>query len=76
PDIKDIPNSRLFTLLDEEDSRQMLHITYGVLLMETDSFGNSIFKERLYKALHKFEEDYYSLLNAHLLKHFEALGLL
>lgn len=63
-----IPDSDLSQLLDQEDSRQLLHITYGFLL-------KSNLKDRIVKCLTEQEEAYWSLLQHHIEKHLNALGL-
>jgi hypothetical protein len=67
PPIKDLTDSELFGLLEQENARQLLHITYGFLL-------KSELRDRIYKTLIQYEEDYWSLLENHIEKHLECLG--
>jgi tagaturonate epimerase len=74
PRLKDLSDQDLPSLLDQEDSRQLLHITYGFLLNAKTPDGKSLFRERLYYALMKYEDDYWSLLERHFEKHLSSLG--
>lgn len=66
---EDLPN-----YMDDNDARQLIHITYGILLTATDEAGRSLFKEEFYAALNEHEEAYESSLIAHIGKHLELLG--
>lgn len=68
PIIEDISDRDLSQLLDQEDCRQLLHITYGFLL-------KGVLKDRIFKTLTEHEEEYWSLLQSHIEKHLNALGL-
>jgi len=65
-------DGELPALLNNDDARQILHITYGLILNAVKD-GRPLFKTALYKALHEFEQDYYDGLSAHLKRHIEAL---
>ncbi len=75
PDAKTLQDQELPSFLEEEDSRQLLHITYGYLLNATDEAGKSLFGDRFFQTMSKYEEDYWSLLEYHIGKHLEALGV-
>jgi len=75
PDINDISDSRLTSLLDIEESRQILHITYGFLLGDKDSSGNYIYRDRFFSIMHKNEELYYKHLETHIGNHLKSLGV-
>jgi hypothetical protein len=64
----------ILVLLDQDDSRQLLHITYGFLLNAKTPDGENLFRERLYRILTKYEEDYWSLLERHFEKHLSFFG--
>jgi len=68
PQIKDLTDSELSGLLDQENARQLLHITYGFLL-------KSELRDRIFKTLIHYEEDYESLLDKHIEKHLDYLGV-
>ncbi len=67
PQTKDLTDSELSGLLEQENARQLLHITYGFLL-------KSELRDRIYKTLIQYEEDYWSILENHIEKHLECLG--
>lgn len=68
PKPENLDDQRLSELLDEENSRQLLHITYGFLL-------NSPSRGAFFKTLIEHEEDYWSLLEHHIEKHLNLLGV-
>ena len=61
PDIEKLSDDELPGLLNKNDPRQVLHITYGPVLDE--------YKKEIYDALNKNEEGYYSALEVHIKKH-------
>jgi len=71
PDIDRLSDSGLPSLLDQNDARQALHITYGVILT-AERNGKKLFRDGIYKALRLYEEDYYTGLYRHLEKHLKA----
>jgi len=75
PKLEELSDEDLPTLLDREDCRQILHITYGVLLNAKNQSGEYLFKNRLYHTLTRYEEDYWSVLEAHIEKHLSSLGV-
>jgi hypothetical protein len=75
PRLDELQDKELPGLLDQDDSRQLLHITYGYLLNAKDASGKYLFKDRLYRILSQYEEEYWSFLEQHIGKHLLALGL-
>jgi hypothetical protein len=81
PDLSQIPNlqelndQELPRLLDQEDSRQLLHITYGYLLNAKDGNGNNLFRDTLYRTLTQYEEEYWSLLEKRIENHLNTIGI-
>jgi len=73
PDLDTIPDSELINLFKQNDSRQLIHITYGSILRARDNEGKYIFKDRIYKILFQYEDDHYHELSNHIRRH---LGLL
>jgi len=69
PPLSDVSDARLEDYLADTNSRQMLHICYGGILK------NRSLKAELYAALHRLEEEYAVMLEAHLGKHMKLLGL-
>ncbi|MGQ9645059.1 MAG: tagaturonate epimerase family protein [Thermodesulfobacteriota bacterium] len=75
PDLDELRDQELPALLDKDNSRQLLHITYGYLLNAKDDRGRHLFKERIYETLFKHEEEYWSLLEKHIGRHLSSLGV-
>jgi hypothetical protein len=75
PKLEELSDQELPSLLDQDDSRQLLHITYGYLLNAKDGNGKKIFRDRFFHTLTQYEEDYWSLLEKHIEKHLIGLGL-
>jgi hypothetical protein len=75
PDINMIPDSQLPDFLDKDPSRQVLHITYGLILMAKNEDGTSIFKDELYQFLYQNEAQYDAALSRHLKRHLDALNI-
>jgi hypothetical protein len=75
PKLEELRDEELSNLLDQEDSRQLLHITYGYLLNAKDEYGKNLFKDQFYAILSQYEEDYWSLLEQHIGKHLDSLGV-
>jgi len=73
PDIDTITDDELLNLFKQNDSRQLIHITYGSILRAKDDEGKYIFKDRIYKILFKYEEDHYRELSNHIRRHLELL---
>jgi len=73
PKLENIPDQELPSLLDQDDSRQLLHITYGYLLNAKEKNERPLFRDRIYQILTQYEEDYWSLLEKHIEKHLESL---
>ncbi|MEM2899490.1 MAG: tagaturonate epimerase family protein [Thermoplasmata archaeon] len=61
------------TYLDENNARQMLHITYGSILTAKKPSGEWVFRERLINCLLNYEEEYYETIAKHLTKHIKAV---
>jgi hypothetical protein len=68
PFLNDLADSELSGLLNQEDTRQLLHITYGVLL-------KSNLRNRIFKTLLQYEEHYADLLDRHFENHLERLKI-
>ena len=76
-DINKVKNSseysdeELITLFSIEDSRQVLHVTFGKVLTEKDSQGKYLFKEKIIDCLNTYEETHNEVLVKHFKKHLE-----
>jgi hypothetical protein len=75
PKMERLQDQELPSFLEQEDSRQLLHITYGYLLNAKHKSGKNLFRDRFYQTMSKYEEDYWSLLEKHIGKHLTSLGV-
>jgi tagaturonate epimerase len=75
PKIETLTDQELPSFLDQEDSRQLLHITYGYLLNAKGENGGQLFRDRFFQTLAQYEEEYWSLLETHIEKHLNSLGV-
>jgi hypothetical protein len=69
----DLKNRDLPSLFDDDDTRQVLHVTFGRVLTEKEG-GVYIFKDRLLAALGEHETDHYGNLVAHFRRHTAPFG--
>lgn len=75
PDINTLKDNELSGLMDMDDARQVLHITYGMILQGKNPDGSYMFRDRIYDVLNRYEAEYYQALERHLGKHLDKLGL-
>lgn len=75
PSLDRLSDTELVRLMDEDDSRQVMHITYGLLLQAKDINGGSLFRDEFYSVLHAHEEEYMDRLKKHIGRHLEGLGI-
>jgi hypothetical protein len=62
---------RFLRLFDDNDARQVLHVTFGSVLTCKDSTGKPVFKDRILRALEQHEEAHYEYLQRHFRRHIE-----
>lgn len=74
PSLSMLTDNQLDTLLDHNDARQLLHITYGEILRFQDLEGEKPFRKAIYECLNSAEELYYGELQRHIGKHLMLLG--
>jgi len=74
--IGDISDEKLVKVFTHDDARQILHITYGLILTSKDENGNYLFRDEIYSTLNSFEDEYYNALEEHIGKHLKLLGVL
>ena len=60
--------------MDEDNARQLIHITYGILLQAKGEDGKSLFKDEFYETLIDQEEAYSASLIRHIGRHLDLLG--
>jgi tagaturonate epimerase len=73
PSVTTLSDEQLPDLLEHNDARQLLHITYGLLLTAQNASGQLLFKTRIYDTLAKHDADYARALTEHIGKHIQAL---
>ena len=67
PALSKLSDKELPGLLDENNSRQLMHITYGSILKDT--------KAEIYKTLNTYENEHYGMLETHLGKHLDYASI-
>jgi len=78
PDVSKLKDEELPKLFENNDARQLIHITYGLILSlrnvasGSDSF---VYRDRLYKLWKDYEDEYRKALQKHIGKHLELLGI-
>ncbi|MBR0441047.1 MAG: hypothetical protein IJK25_03815, partial [Firmicutes bacterium] len=73
PALETLSDAELPALFENSDARQLIHITYGLILTARNVDGSLRFKDRLYDLWNTYEEDYAALLDAHIGRHLEML---
>ena len=69
PDVDTISDAKLPELFNNNDSRQLIHITYGLILNENNADGSYAYKDRLYSLWRKYRDEYAELLFNHIGRH-------
>jgi len=69
PQPDDLSDDELAAVLDPDDGRQLLHVTYGSVLQAENADGDPRFRDRLLTALRQHEERYAEVLEGHIGKH-------
>lgn len=72
PDIDTLSDEELPGLFEQNDPRQLIHITYG-LILNAKADGAPLFRGMLYKLWRDHEEVYARHLDRHISKHLELL---
>ncbi len=79
-DVAKVPRSdklrdaALPSVLDGNDGRQLLHVTFGSVLTAKREDGRPRFRDRLLMALKSGEEDHYAALEKHIGRHVAPFG--
>jgi len=74
-DLADTPDTNLPAYMDENNARQVLHITYGLILQAKNADGSLKFHDRIYNTLRTHEKDYIAALEKHIGRHLAELGV-
>ena len=69
PPLGKVKDADLPELLNQDATRQVLHIAYGFILEDPAT------KAEFFALLDRFEEDHYQLLDRHFSRHMDALGI-
>jgi hypothetical protein len=74
PSPGDVADSELEdAYLDEDNGRQLLHITYGSVL-SAQTNGEPRFRDRFFDLLDRHEEEHFEVLQEHFRRHIEGVG--
>jgi hypothetical protein len=68
---KDLSDKDLMELFNNDDARQVMHVTFGKVLTEKEQDGDYLFRAKILEYLKTFEETYDLFLIEHFRKHFE-----
>jgi len=74
PDVASLKDDELESLMAQNDARQLMHITYGLILQAKDCSGEYLFRDRIYRCLYENETLYNEFLVKHIGNHLRALG--
>lgn len=75
PGVDTLSDSELPRLFENNDSRQLIHITYGLILGKKNPDGSFTFRDRLYRLWRQQENAYAEALKKHIGKHLDLLGV-
>ena len=73
-DVDTLTDEQLPELFNQNDARQLIHITYGLILNLKNEDGSFAFKDKLYKLWKDYEGEYSAALVNHIGRHLELLG--
>ncbi|MHA6253153.1 tagaturonate epimerase family protein [Oceanobacillus sp. CAU 1775] len=73
--LDNVADEHLTTYLNDDNMRQLLHITYGLLLTSRKENGEYLFRNEIFEILDKYESTYDEMLQSHIGKHLSQLGL-
>ncbi|MEN6338983.1 MAG: tagaturonate epimerase family protein, partial [Clostridiaceae bacterium] len=73
PALDSLSDAQLPSLFNQNDARQLIHITYGLILNAQDGNGDYRFKTRLYHCWRENDTLYYDRLEAHIGRHLALL---
>ncbi len=74
PDVKTLADAQLPALFEDDNARQLIHITYGLILNAKNADGSDRFRTRLYAFWRAHAQEYAAALEKHIGKHLELLG--
>ncbi|RCK71588.1 MAG: putative D-tagaturonate epimerase [Ignavibacteriae bacterium] len=71
PAAQDCSNYQLLELFNDDNARQVFHVTFGKVLTAQDTNGRYIFRDRIKKCLEENEELHYENLIKHFRRHLD-----
>lgn len=74
PPSNQLSDSHLLELFEQNDARQVLHVTFGKVLTGKNEDGSFRFKDRLIRCLKEHEETHYRNLVNHFLRHLQSFA--
>ncbi len=74
PDISSLTDEQLPSLFTMNDARQLIHITYGLILSQKNEDGSYTFRDKLYNMWRVHAEEYKKALYNHISHHLDLLG--
>src|SRR5690625_4984311 len=73
--LENMTDQQLSNYMNDDNARQLLHVTYGLILTAKDEGGHYLFRDEIFDTLHHNEEAYNEALDIHIGKHISKLGL-
>lgn len=73
--LESVNKSELPDYMNEENARQLMHITYGLLLQAGGSGGKYLFRDEIFSVLRDQENRYRENLRSHIGRHLDLLGI-
>lgn len=73
PSLSTLQDNQLIELFSNNDARQLIHITYGLILNAQDEKGQDLFKDQLYQLWNQYADLYMERLKHHIGHHLECL---
>ena len=73
PALDTLKDEELEGLFEQNDARQLIHITYGLILTVKNADGSFRFRDRLFKLGRAHDEEYAQRLEKHIGRHLELL---
>ncbi|WP_437272077.1 tagaturonate epimerase family protein [Staphylococcus succinus] len=74
--IHDMKETNYAAYLNDDNARQLLHVSFGLLLTAKDENNSLLFKNKIYSVLENHEIKYKKLLNNHMAQHLKLLNVI
>lgn len=71
PASRQCTDAQLLALFNQDDGRQVLHVTYGKVLTSKNATGDYLFRDRILNCLKVHEQSHYAYLQRHFERHLE-----